>query len=51
MPIKFPKLKEVAETPETGEEMYRGSKVRAVRKGEGMFKRGIMKEIGMEKSK
>jgi len=23
----------------------------AVRKGEGMFKRGIMKEIGMENSK
>jgi hypothetical protein len=51
MPIIFPKLKKFAETPGIGEEMYRDSKVGVVKKGEGMFMRGVMKEIGMEKSK
>jgi hypothetical protein len=51
MPIISPKLKEFAETPEMGEEMYRGSKVGVVRKGEGIFMRGMIKERGIEKSK
>jgi len=51
MPTISPKLKEFAEIPEMGEEMYRGSMIGAVTNGEGMFKRGMIKERGMEKSK